>query len=76
MTTRQTHARVFTVRLGRDLADAVQAQTAEHGTPISEQIRRGLRMWLESRGALAPVTPAKPVTRRQPASRRAKEGTR
>lgn len=44
--------RVLTVRIDDDLSDAMEALRVKHGTPISEQVRRALRLWLESQGVM------------------------
>ena len=44
--------RVLTVRIDDDLSDAMEALREKHGTPISEQVRRALRVWLESQGVM------------------------
>jgi hypothetical protein len=44
--------RVTTFRIPEDLFQAMQGLKQRDGVPFSEQIRRALRSWLESRGAL------------------------
>ena len=44
--------RVLTVRIDNDLSDAMEALREKHGTPISEQVRRALRSWLENQGVI------------------------
>jgi Arc/MetJ-type ribon-helix-helix transcriptional regulator len=44
--------RVLTVRIDDGLSDAMEALREKHGTPISEQVRRALRVWLESQGVM------------------------
>ena len=43
---------MLTVRIDDDLSDAMEALREKHGTPISEQVRRALRVWLESQGVM------------------------
>ena len=40
--------------LDTDLADGLTALKTERGIPKSEQVRRAIRMWLESEGILKP----------------------
>ena len=40
--------------LDADLADGLNTLKAERGVPKSEQVRRAIRMWLESEGILKP----------------------
>jgi hypothetical protein len=42
--------RVTTFRIPDDLLQAMQALKERDGIPFSEQIRRALRMWLETKG--------------------------
>jgi hypothetical protein len=44
--------RVTTFRIDDDLIVPMTMMKEQDGIPFSEQIRRGLRMWLESKGAL------------------------
>ena len=36
--------------LGSDLGDGLKAIKDRDGIPVSEQMRRGIQMWLESKG--------------------------
>ena len=45
--------------LDAELADGLTTLKAEHGIPKSEQVRRAIRMWLESEGILKPQKRAK-----------------
>jgi hypothetical protein len=47
-----TKPRTMTVRIDADLAEAMDALHTRQGTPLSEQIRRALRPWLEAQGVL------------------------
>jgi hypothetical protein len=51
--------RVVTFRPDEDVLKAMETLREREGVPYSQQIRRALRQWLESKGAL-----------KQPASRR------
>jgi hypothetical protein len=42
--------RVATFRIDEDILEGMEFLRDRDGTPFSEQIRRGLRLWLESRG--------------------------
>ena len=55
MVDRQLHA----FHLDDDLADGLTTLKAERGIPKSEQVRRAIRMWLESEGILKPKKRAK-----------------
>jgi hypothetical protein len=46
MTTR----RVTTFRIEQELLDALAEIRDREGVPIPEQVRRGIRMWLEAKG--------------------------
>ena len=55
--------RVLTVRIDNDLSDAMEALRERHGTPISEQVRRALRSWLENQGVIKKAARPRAVTR-------------
>lgn len=57
--------RVLTVRIDDDLSDAMEALREKHGTPISEQVRRALGVWLESQGVMK-AERKRAVTRKRP----------
>ena len=42
--------RVTTFRLDNELFNVLQAVWAHDGVPPSEQVRRAIRMWLDSKG--------------------------
>lgn len=55
------------VRVEVSLVEALRAVKARDGIPISEQIRRALRQWLEQRGvALEEAGRRRAATRRRP----------
>jgi len=43
------------IRVDPDLVRALEAIRDAEGIPVSEQIRRGIRLWLDQKGA-APTT--------------------
>jgi hypothetical protein len=45
-----TKPRTLTVRIDADTNDGIKEIQERYGTPISEQIRRALAMWLEAQG--------------------------
>jgi len=47
-----TKDRVITVRIDADLSEGMAAMQERHGTPLSEQVRRAVRAWLESAGVM------------------------
>jgi hypothetical protein len=51
-----TLRRVTTFRLDDELFDGLQAVWARDGVPPSEQVRRAIRLWLESKGVAAKKT--------------------
>jgi Ribbon-helix-helix protein, copG family len=57
--------RVLTVRIDDDLSDAMEVLRQKHGTPISEQVRRALRMWLVDQGVMK-AERKRAATRRRP----------
>jgi Arc/MetJ-type ribon-helix-helix transcriptional regulator len=61
----QPKERVLTVRIDSPLSDAMEVLRQKHGTPISEQVRRALRMWLESQGVMK-AERKRAATRRRP----------
>jgi antitoxin component of RelBE/YafQ-DinJ toxin-antitoxin module len=44
--------KVATFRIDDDLLEAMQRLQERDGMPLSEQIRRALRPWLESKGVI------------------------
>ena len=39
------------IRVDPDLVEALEAIRDDEGIPVSEQIRRGIRLWLDQKGA-------------------------
>lgn len=48
-----------TFYLDDELAEGLKTLKAERGVPETEQVRRAVRMWLESEGILEPKKPIK-----------------
>jgi len=44
--------RPYNVKIDPELIDALRAVKARDGIPESEQIRRGIRLWLKSKGVV------------------------
>ena len=57
--------RVLTFRPDDDILDAMEALRERDGAPYSEQVRRALRMWLESKGVLHVKTARKRAATRK-----------
>ena len=49
---------LYTFRIEPSVLRALEAITERDGVPVSEQIRRGIRMWLESKGGVVPASTA------------------
>lgn len=45
-----TDLKAATFRMEQELLDRLQAHKQASGVPVSEQVRRAIRMWLESQG--------------------------
>jgi hypothetical protein len=52
-------------RIDPGILEGLQVVKARDGVPISEQVRRALRQWLESKGVRAKAAPRRAVTRRK-----------
>jgi len=57
--------RVATFRVDEDLLEGMEQLRARDGMPFSEQIRRALRPWLESKGVMK-AERKRAVTRKRP----------
>jgi hypothetical protein len=57
-TTPRQPRKMTAFRLDDDLIKAMEFVKDRDGVPISEQVRRALRAWLEERGAAAAAPPA------------------
>jgi hypothetical protein len=53
--------RQVNIRLAPELVDALDRIRDADGVPVSEQIRRGIVLWLESKGAAKPKARKKPT---------------
>jgi hypothetical protein len=53
------------LRLEDDLLEALQRVKDRDGIPISEQVRRAVRAWLESKGAFEKTAARRASTRRK-----------
>ena len=51
--------KMHTFYLDAELANGLKTLKAERGVPETEQVRRAIRMWLESEGVLKPKKRAK-----------------
>jgi Arc/MetJ-type ribon-helix-helix transcriptional regulator len=47
------------IRIDPHLVDALEAIRDAEGIPVSEQIRRGIRLWLDQKGATASASKRK-----------------
>ena len=47
------------IRIDSDLVEALEAIRDAEGIPVSEQIRRGIRLWLDQKGAAPTATKRK-----------------
>lgn len=56
---------VTTIRLDEELLEGLQLVHKRDGVPPSEQVRRAIRMWLESKGVMKSERP-RAVTRKRP----------
>jgi hypothetical protein len=57
--------RMISVRIDAETEAAMLQLQERYGTPLSEQIRRALKVWLVEQGALKTERP-RAVTRRRP----------
>ena len=58
--------RPTTVRLEEELLDALQEVKDRDGIPITEQVRRAIRTWLEERGVAVKTGRKRAATRKRP----------
>ena len=54
-----TNKQAMNIRIDPDLVDALEAVRDAEGIPVSEQIRRGIRLWLDQKGAAPRATKRK-----------------
>jgi antitoxin component of RelBE/YafQ-DinJ toxin-antitoxin module len=57
--------KVATFRIDDDLLEAMKQLQERDGMPLSEQIRRALRPWLESKGVIK-AERKRPTSRKRP----------
>lgn len=55
----------YLLKIDPELIAALRSIKARDGIPESEQIRRGIRLWLKSRGVTVEAAPRRAVTRRK-----------
>lgn len=53
-------------RIDPDILDGLQVVKERDGIPLSEQVRRALRTWLESRGVTGKTERKRAATRKRP----------
>ena len=58
--------KVTTFRIDDDLLEAMEALKERDGIPLSEQMRRALRPWLESKGVIVKAERKRADTRKRP----------
>jgi hypothetical protein len=58
--------KVATFRVDDDLLEAMRRLQERDGMPLSEQIRRALRPWLELKGVIRKVDRTRARTRKRP----------
>jgi hypothetical protein len=64
-----TDKKICGVRLDPDLANRLEIIKARTGLSVAEQVRRGIRLWLESREWPTPSRPSVPHPRRRTPAR-------
>ena len=47
---------LYTFRIEPSVLHALEAITERDGVPVSEQIRRGIRLWLDAKGGVVPAS--------------------
>ena len=57
--------RPYTLKIDPDLLDALRSIKERDGIPESEQIRRGIKLWLEQKGMAVKAGHRRAVTRRR-----------
>lgn len=58
--------KLYTFPIDADLADGLKQLKERDGVSEAEQIRRGIRMWLESRGIIEKAERKRAATRKRP----------
>ncbi len=59
-----TKARTF--RIDEALIEGMDAVKERDGVPLSEQVRRAIRMWLDAKGAMKKTGRKRAATRKRP----------
>lgn len=57
--------KTFTFSLPDELKDGLRMVRERDGTPDAEQIRRGIQLWLDSKGVKVKAAPRRAPTRRK-----------
>jgi hypothetical protein len=57
---------ITTFRLDEDLLEGLREVQERDGVLVSEQVRRGIKLWLHERGIRIAVEPARIKARRRP----------
>ena len=60
-----TPQRITTLRIDEEIWSSLEMIRERDGVPISEQVRRALRPWLESKGVKIKAAPRRATTRRK-----------
>ena len=60
-----TQRRVSTFRIDDELIDGLREVWERDGVPPSEQVRRAIRMWLESKGVIKKAERPRAATRKR-----------
>jgi Arc/MetJ-type ribon-helix-helix transcriptional regulator len=58
--------RISTFRIDEELLDGLRAVWERDGVPVSEQVRRAIRAWLESRGVIEKAERKRVAARKRP----------
>jgi Ribbon-helix-helix protein, copG family len=61
-----TPTRLTNFRIDEKLLEALEAIRERDGVPVSEQVRRGILLWLESKGVSVKTERKRAGTRRRP----------
>ena len=55
-----------TFRIDEELIEGMDAVKERDGVPLSEQVRRAIRMWLDSKGVVKKADRKRGVSRKRP----------
>ena len=64
--THMSPLRPTNIRIDTELLEGMQQIVQRDGVPVSEQVRRGIRMWLESKGVKVKTERPRAATRKRP----------